>query len=186
VVTAVRRTEVVAGFMAAIFGCVGLLLFLFVPAFVGLPINARVCSLPCHPNLWPDVFYMMTHTSGQLQRDLVLQVASMVAGYLLLVLLVALAATRQARRTSLRWTVLLWLATAMLAVEVVSVSVNARSLVLPFLIPEAGSTYLVTYLLPSAVFAVVSALAALVALVGQLVAIPHAWRAIGNTADAAV
>jgi hypothetical protein len=164
-------------------------MFLIEPFFVGLPINARVCSGLCPPTMWPDVFYMMTHTSGQLQRDLMAQVASMVAGYLLLMLLVALAATRQARHTSLRWTALLWLAAATLAVEVASLFVNARELRPPFLIPATtavGTMYLATYLLPGAVFAVVSALAALVALVGQLVASLHAWRAIGNTADAAV
>lgn len=56
----------------------------------------------------------------------------------------------------------------MLAVEVVSVSVNARSLVLPFLIPEVDSTYLVTYLLPSVAFAVASALAAVAVATGAL------------------
>jgi hypothetical protein len=178
--------------MAGIFGCVGLLLFLFAPyfEFIGgptwlhsYPAGYRPISLPLHYSL----YYSLTHVPYS--RDGVIQVAATFAGYLLLALLVALAATRQARHTSLRWTVLLWLAAATLAVEVASLFVNARELQPPFLIPATtatGTMYLATSLLPSTVFAVVSALAALVAAVGQLVASLHAWRAIGNTADAAV
>ena len=162
-----RRAEVVAGVMAGIFGCVGLLLFLFVPYFEADTPVRRIHYFPTF--MWPEhysLFYRIMHVpdNGALGD----QVARLCAGYLLLLLLVALAATRQARRTSLRWTVLLWLATAMLAVDVVSVLVNARSLVLPFLIPEVGSTSLVIYLLPSIAFAVASALAAVAVVTGAL------------------
>jgi hypothetical protein len=168
-----RRTEVVAGFMAGIFGCVGLLLFLFVPYFEADTLHVQDCNR-CAMGLfmWPEhysLFYRIMHVpdNGALGGE----VARLCAGYLLLLVLVALAAMRQERlerHLRLHWTVLLWLATAMLAVEVVSVSVNARSLVLPFLIPEVDSTYLVTYLLPSVAFAVVSALAAVAVVTGAL------------------
>src|SRR5260221_3733646 len=144
-----RRTEVVAGVMAGIFGCVGLLMFLFVPYFEGDTRHVQDC-IRCAYGLymWPEhysLFYRIMHVpdNGALGGE----VARLCAGYLLLLLLVALAALRQARHVRPHWTVLLWLATAMLGVEVVSVSVNARSLVLPVLIPEVDSTYLVTYLL---------------------------------------
>lgn len=148
--------------MAGIFGCVGLLLFLFVPYFEADTRHVQDC-IRCAYGLfmWPEhysLFYRIMHVSdnGALGGE----VARLCAGYVLLLVLVALAAMRQERHLRLHWTVLLWLATAMLAVEVVSVSVNARSLVLPVLIPGVGSTALVTYLLPSIAFAVVSALAA--------------------------
>jgi hypothetical protein len=167
-----RRTEVVAGVMAGIFGCVGLLLFLFVPYFEADTLHNDCYRCAIRLFMWPEhysLFYRIMHVpdNGALGGE----VARLCAGYLLLLLLVALAAMRQERQerhVRLHWTVLLWLATAMLAVEVVSVSVNARSLVLPFLIPEVGSTALVTYLLPSIAFAVASALAAVAVVTGAL------------------
>jgi hypothetical protein len=163
-----RRTEVVAGFMAGIFGCVGLLLFLFVPYFeADTPHGCDHCAFKLF--MWPEhysLFYRIMHVSDK--GALGGQVARLCAGYVLLLVLVALAALRQTHAARLHWTVLLWLATAMLAVEVVSVSVNARVLVLPVLIPEVGSTALVIYLLPSVAFAVVSALAAMAVVTGAL------------------
>jgi hypothetical protein len=167
-----RRAEVVAGVMAGVFGCVGLLLFLFVPYFEADTVHYYFCRCAVRLFMWPEhysLFYRIMHVpdNGTLGG----QVARLCAGYVLLLVLVALAATRQERQERhlrLHWTVLLWLATAMLAVEVVSVSVNARALVLPVLIPEVGSTALVIYLLPSVALAVVSALAAVAVVTGAL------------------
>jgi hypothetical protein len=164
-----RRAEVVAGVMAGVFGCVGLLLFLFVPYFEADTVHYYFCRCAIRLFMWPEhysLFYRIMHVSDN--GVLGGQVARLCAGYLLLMVLVALAATRQERHVRLHWTVLLWLATAMLAVEVVSVSVNARSLVPPVLIPKVGSTALVIYLLPSVAFAVVSALAAMAVVTGAL------------------
>src|SRR5260221_4295473 len=89
-----RRTEVVAGFMAGIFGCVGLLLFLFVPYFeAGTLHYCYRCAIRLF--MWPEhysLFYRIMHVpdNGALGGE----VARLCAGDLLLLVLVTLGAIR--------------------------------------------------------------------------------------------